>query len=98
MRNLLEKIRKSDYEEVKAGAQTIYLAEGRKQAEAAFRTFRARWRRDYGSMVRRLEPSTGVAFLLRLPPAPVAQAQDDQRGRALLRGGTTGGPAPWCAL
>ena len=55
MRNILEKVRKADYEEVKAGAQAIYLAEGREQAEAAFRRFRARWRRDYGSMVRRLE-------------------------------------------
>jgi len=55
MRNILEKVRKSDYAEVKAGAQAIYLAEGRKQAAVAFRHFRARWRRDYGSMVRRLE-------------------------------------------
>jgi transposase-like protein len=55
MRNILEKVRKADYEEVKAGAQAIYLAPGRGQAEAAFRRFRARWRRDYPSMVRRLE-------------------------------------------
>ena len=31
MRNILEKVRKRDYDEVKAGAQAIYLAEGRKQ-------------------------------------------------------------------
>jgi putative transposase len=55
MRNILEKVRKSDYEEVKAGAQAIYLAESRGQAVAAFRSFRARWRREYGSVVRRLE-------------------------------------------
>ena len=55
MRNILEKVRKADYEEVKAGAQAIYLAAGQKPAEAAFRRFRARWRRDYDSMVRRLE-------------------------------------------
>jgi len=55
MRNILEKVRKADYEEVKAGAQAIYLAPGQAQAEAAFRRFRARWRPDYGSMVRRLE-------------------------------------------
>jgi len=55
MRNLLEKVRKSDYDEVKAGAQAMYLAESRAQAEAAFRRFRARWRRAYGPMVRRLE-------------------------------------------
>jgi putative transposase len=55
MRNILEKVRKSDYDEVKAGAQAMYLAEGRALAEAAFRRFRARWRREYGPMVRRLE-------------------------------------------
>jgi putative transposase len=55
MRNILEKVRKRDYDEAKAGAQAMYLAESRAQAEAAFRRFRARWRREYGPMVRRLE-------------------------------------------
>ena len=55
MRNILEKARKCDYDEVKAGAQAIYLAESRSQAEAAFRRFRTRWQRAYGPMVRRLE-------------------------------------------
>jgi putative transposase len=55
MRNILEKVRKRDYDEVKAGAQAIYLAQSRAHAEAAFRRFRARWLRDYGPMVRRLE-------------------------------------------
>jgi putative transposase len=55
MRNILEKVRKRDYDEVKAGAQVIYLAESRTQAEAAFHRFRARWRREYGPMLRRLE-------------------------------------------
>ena len=40
---------------MKAGAQAIYLAAGRRPAEAAFGRFRARWWRDYGSMVRRLQ-------------------------------------------
>ncbi len=55
MRNILEKVRKRDYEEVKAGAQAMYLAASRPQAEQAFRRFRARWHREYGAMVRRLE-------------------------------------------
>jgi len=55
MRNILEHVRKRDYDEVKRGAQAIYLAESRAHAVTAFRRFRARWRRDYGSMVRRLE-------------------------------------------
>jgi transposase-like protein len=29
MRNILEKVRKRDYDEVKTGAQAIYLAESR---------------------------------------------------------------------
>jgi putative transposase len=48
-------VRKCDYDQVKRDAQAIYLAESRPRAEAAFRNFRARWRRAYGSVVRRLE-------------------------------------------
>ena len=55
MRNILEKVPKRDYDEVKVVAQAIYLAQSRTQAEAAFRRFRARWLRDYGPMVRRLQ-------------------------------------------
>jgi putative transposase len=55
MRNILEHVRKRDYDEVKRGAQAIYRAENRRQAEAAFRAFRRRWQREYGPMVRRLE-------------------------------------------
>lgn len=54
MRNILEKARKRDYEEVKTGAQAIYRAQSRAQAEAAFRRFRARWQRCYPGMVKRL--------------------------------------------
>jgi putative transposase len=94
MRNILQKVRKADYDEVKTGAQAIYLAEGRGQAEAAFRRFRARWRKDYGSMVRRLErDSARTAGLFRFSPAPVAQAQDDQCDRTLLRRSSAAHPA-----
>jgi putative transposase len=55
MRNILEHVRKRDYDEVKRGAQAIYRAQSRRQAEAAFRAFRQRWQREYGPMVRRLE-------------------------------------------
>jgi putative transposase len=54
MRNILEKARQCDYDEVKAGAQAIYQAEGRAQAEAAFRRFRARWQHHYPGVVKRL--------------------------------------------
>jgi putative transposase len=55
MRNLLEKVRRRDHDAVKADAQAIYLAESRGQAKTAFRDFRARWKREYGSMVKQLE-------------------------------------------
>src|SRR5215468_1882955 len=54
MRNILEKARKCDYDEVKATAQAIYLAQSRAQAEAAFRRFRLRWQRRYPGVVQRL--------------------------------------------
>jgi putative transposase len=69
MRNILEKVRKVDYAAVKQGAQAIYLADHRTQAEAAFRRFRARWERAYPRMVQRLgnELPELLAFY-RFPP------------------------------
>jgi putative transposase len=55
MRNILEHVRKRDYEAVTVDAQAIYRAESRKAAEAAFRTFRTRWRNNYPPIVKRLE-------------------------------------------
>jgi putative transposase len=55
MRNILDKVRKRDYDAVKADAQAIYLARGRRQAVAAARVFCRRWCRDYPTMVRQLE-------------------------------------------
>ena len=52
MRNILEKVKKRDYEQVKADAQAIYQAENRKQAQAAGRRFCRRWQRNYPSLVR----------------------------------------------
>lgn len=55
MRNILEKVRKRDYDAVKTDAQAIYLAGGRRQAEAALRAFRRRWQSEYATMVRQLQ-------------------------------------------
>jgi len=55
MRNILEKVRKRDYDAVKVDAQAIYLAKGRRQAVAAARAFCRRWRGEYASMVKQLE-------------------------------------------
>jgi transposase-like protein len=55
MRNILEKVRKRDYDAVKTGAQAIYRADNLRQAQQAFRRFRARWRGVYASMVKQLE-------------------------------------------
>jgi len=55
MRNILESVRKRDYDAVKADAQSIYRAEGMKQARAAFQRFHRRWQKAYPAMVKRLE-------------------------------------------
>jgi transposase-like protein len=55
MRNILEKVRKRDYDAVKADAQAIYRAEGERRARQAFARLRFRWRRFYPTMVARLE-------------------------------------------
>ena len=55
MRNILDKVRKRDYDAVKADAQAIYLADGRRQAQVAARIFCRRWRATYPAMVRQLE-------------------------------------------
>jgi putative transposase len=55
MRNILEKVKKRDYEAVKADAQAIYQSDSRASARYAFLRFRKRWHSDYPVMVRQLE-------------------------------------------
>ena len=55
MRNILEKVKKCDYDQVKIEAQAIYRASDHQQAQAAFHRFRRHWRRPYPTMVRQLE-------------------------------------------
>ena len=55
MRNILEKVRKRDYDAVKADAQAIYLADGSSHARTAARAFCRRWRTGYPSIVKQLE-------------------------------------------
>ncbi len=54
MRNILEHVRKRDYDQVKADAQAIYRAQGPREAERAFRALRRRWQGVYAGMVKRL--------------------------------------------
>ncbi len=54
MRNILEKVRKRHYDQVKADARAIYLAPNRSAARDAFHRFQKRWRADYPSVVRQL--------------------------------------------
>jgi transposase-like protein len=54
MRNILERARKRDRDELKADAQAIYQAGSKKGAEAALRTFKARWHKEYPLMTKRL--------------------------------------------
>ena len=55
MRNILERVRRRDYDAVKTMAQAIYQANHRRQAQQAFQQFQLRWRSDYPSLVRQLE-------------------------------------------
>ncbi len=55
MRNIVEKARKRDLDAIKTDAQAIYQASTRKEAEAALRTFKLRWRKDYPGIVRQLQ-------------------------------------------
>jgi len=55
MRNILERVRRRDYDQVKAQAQAIYKAESYRKACAAFQRFRQRWAGSYPKMVQQLE-------------------------------------------
>jgi len=55
MRNILQKVKKCDYDDVKRKAQAIYRADGIKEARQAFREFRMRWIKQYPGMVKQLE-------------------------------------------
>ncbi|MBV8807814.1 MAG: transposase [Acidobacteriaceae bacterium] len=55
MRNILEKARKRDYDEIKAGAQAIYRAGSAREARERFRRFRKRWIEEYPVTVKQLE-------------------------------------------
>ena len=55
MRNIREKGRVRDREELKKMAQAIYQAVDRKHARAAFRWFKLRWQSEYPTMVKQLE-------------------------------------------
>jgi putative transposase len=55
MRNIREKGRVRDREELKQMAQAIYLAADRRAARAAFRRFKLRWQSEYPTMVKQLE-------------------------------------------
>ena len=55
MRNILEKVRCRDKQQVKAQAQKMYLAGNAAGARRAFERFRFQWRSRYPAMVRQLE-------------------------------------------
>jgi putative transposase len=55
MRNILQKVKKRDYEQVKCDAQAIYRADGIKDAQMLFREFRMKWIKEYPTMVKQLQ-------------------------------------------
>jgi len=98
MRNILEKVRKCDYDEVKTSAQAIYLAESRARAEAAFRAFQARWPglRQQDNHRHRHHPMCGSHCY-----SPRGIRRDSRRGRRFDRSrsdpsnpGSRGWPGP----
>jgi len=62
MRNVLEKVRKRDYEAVKTEAQALYRAESRREAQAAFRRFQIHWQGAYPTMVKQFEKDLPELF------------------------------------
>ena len=55
MRNIVESARKRDHDQLKADAQAIYQASSKRGAEASFRAFKIRWRKEYLRIVKLLE-------------------------------------------
>ena len=55
MRNILEKVKRRDEQQIKSEAQKIYLAENLASAKRAFERFRFHWRSRYPAMIRQLE-------------------------------------------
>jgi transposase-like protein len=55
MRNILQRVKKCDYDQVKRDAQAIYQADGMREAQMLFREFRMRWIKAYPAMVKQLQ-------------------------------------------
>lgn len=55
MRNILQRVKKCDYQQVKSDAQAIYRADGMREAQMLFREFRIRWFKAYPAMVKQLQ-------------------------------------------
>lgn len=55
MRNILQRVKKTDYKEVKRSAQAIYQAVDIKTARLLVKEFRMRWVKQYPAMVKQLE-------------------------------------------
>jgi len=71
MRNILERVRKRDYETVKKTAQAIYLADTRRAAQEAFQRFRSHWQSIYPLIVRQLEKDLPELLNFFSAPKPV---------------------------
>jgi transposase-like protein len=55
MRNILQRVKKCDYDQVKRAAQAIYQADSMREAQMLFREFRMRWVNAYPAMVKQLQ-------------------------------------------
>src|SRR6266436_10337577 len=55
MRNILQRVKKADYQDVKRSAQAIYQADGIREARLLVKEFRMHWVKPYPAMVKQLE-------------------------------------------
>ena len=99
MRNILEKVRKRDYDAVKADAQAIYRADSRAQAQAAARAFCRRWRAalsPHGAATG--ARSAGVAGVFPLAPSSVEESCAPPTSLSAVSWKCAAVPGPWSAL
>ena len=93
IRNILEHVRKRDYDRARANAQAIYRAESRQAARASLPVLPLPLAKQLSGDGETLGAGpAGVAGVLQLPAAAVAQAAYDQCDRALLCRGATPHP------
>jgi putative transposase len=97
MRNILEKVRKRDYEAVKEDARAIYLAPSLAAAREAFEHFQQRWHQPYPRMVRQRERDLPELLSFSVSPSPCGGRCGPPMSSKECSSRCAGAPGPWCA-